>query len=324
MTILLVWQECSSNLLWIVFSCTSLPRPLVRASPNDSPTVEFGVRGGALPLALSPFLVVVRWDGDEAALGCLTAIPLHCVILQGWKFFFLSLSARSYSCGPINIASTIAEGTMLLKLERFTHHSRIRRESSCDHTCTSAKVRWQAWKLKITFKYSFFNMIHSYPDLSNIQKLNYLHLTLSGRAESPIESFTISKDNYTTTRVQLFDADNKRAIVLRHATLLIDMLEMIDDSSASIHDFVNHMQAPILSPRALWWIGVIRNNLLFSCDYLFMDTKMPQLNEVFNYLRSASRRYKHHFDSTAVNRLTDLQSRVFTYQVCKYETGICL
>lgn len=95
-------------------------------------------------------------------------------------------------------------------------------------------------------------MIHSYPDLSNTQKLNYLHLSLSGRAESPIESFTISKDNYTAAREQLFDAyDNERVIVLRHATLLIDMLEMIDDSSASIHDFVNHMQAPILSLRSL-------------------------------------------------------------------------
>lgn len=95
-------------------------------------------------------------------------------------------------------------------------------------------------------------MIHSYPDLSNTQKFNYLHLSLSGRAESPIESFTISKDNYTAAREQLFDAyDNERVIVLRHATLLIDMLEMIDDSSASMHDIVNYMQAPILSLRAL-------------------------------------------------------------------------
>lgn len=130
-------------------------------------------------------------------------------------------------------------------------------------------------------------MIHSYPDLSNTQKFNYLHLSVSGRAESPIESFTISKDNYTAAREQLFDAyDNERVIVLRHATLLIDMLEMIDDSSASMHDFVNYMQAPILSLHALGWIGVTRNNLLVSCDYLSMDTKMPQLDEVFNYLWS--------------------------------------
>lgn len=130
-------------------------------------------------------------------------------------------------------------------------------------------------------------MIHSYSDLSNTQKFNYLHLSVSGRAESPIESFTISKDNYTAAREQLFDAyDNERVIVLRHATLLIDMLEMIDDSSASMHDFVNYMQAPILSLRALGWIGVTRNNLLVSCDYLFMDTKMPQLDEIFNYLWS--------------------------------------
>ena len=83
--------------------------------------------GGPLPLALSPLLVVVRCGGDKAALGRLTAIPLHCVILQGWEFLFFSLSARSfasitrwqkrrtalYSCGPLSIASTIAEGVSL-------------------------------------------------------------------------------------------------------------------------------------------------------------------------------------------------------------------
>ena len=131
MTILRVWQECSRNLLWIIFCCTPFPRPLSRASPNNYLTVEFGDRGGgALPLALSLLLVVVRWDGDEGALGRLTAIPLHRVILRGWEFFFLSLSAlffasitrsqkrrtASYSCGPFNIASMIAEGVNLLPM----------------------------------------------------------------------------------------------------------------------------------------------------------------------------------------------------------------
>ena len=43
MIILRVWQECSKNLLWICFPS----RPLVWASPNNSLTVEFGVRRGA-------------------------------------------------------------------------------------------------------------------------------------------------------------------------------------------------------------------------------------------------------------------------------------
>ena len=92
MTILRVWQECSRNLLWIILA-------LVQASPNNSLIVEFGVRGGggALSLALSLLLVAIRWDGDEAALGCLTANPLHRIILQGWEFLFLSLSARSFA-----------------------------------------------------------------------------------------------------------------------------------------------------------------------------------------------------------------------------------
>lgn len=126
MTILRVWQECSRNLLWIIFCCTSFPRPLVRARPNNSLTVEFSVRGAIASSAILPSSrgpLGRRWSG----LGRLTAIPLHRLILQGWEFFFLSLSAcsfasitrsqkrrtASYSCGPLNIASTIAEGVNL-------------------------------------------------------------------------------------------------------------------------------------------------------------------------------------------------------------------
>ena len=43
-----VRQECSRNLSWIVFCCTPFPRPLLPASPNNSLSVEFGVRGGGI------------------------------------------------------------------------------------------------------------------------------------------------------------------------------------------------------------------------------------------------------------------------------------
>ena len=98
MTILCVWQECSRNVLWIVFSCTPFPRPLVRASSNNSSTIEFGARGGeALPLVPSPLLVAARWDRGEVTLGRLTAIPLRRVTLQGWEFFPLFLPAPSFT-----------------------------------------------------------------------------------------------------------------------------------------------------------------------------------------------------------------------------------
>ena len=68
MTILCVWQECSRNVLWIVFSCTPFPRPLVRASSNNSSTVEFGARGGSIaPSAIPPSSrgsLGSRWSGS--------------------------------------------------------------------------------------------------------------------------------------------------------------------------------------------------------------------------------------------------------------------
>ena len=70
MTILRVWQECSRNLLWIIFCCTPFPRPLVPASPNNSLTVEFGVRvgGGIAPSAIPPSScgpLGRRWSGSR-------------------------------------------------------------------------------------------------------------------------------------------------------------------------------------------------------------------------------------------------------------------
>ena len=61
MTILCVWQECSRNLLWIIFSCTPFPRPLVRASSNNSSTIEFGAGGGGIaPSAIPPICRSVK------------------------------------------------------------------------------------------------------------------------------------------------------------------------------------------------------------------------------------------------------------------------
>nr|XP_034194196.1 uncharacterized protein LOC117610668 [Osmia lignaria] len=55
--------------------------------------------------------------------------------------------------------------------------------------------RLEKW---IVFKDAFQTIIHAHPGLNDIQKLHYLRLSLSGKAESAIESFTISEDNYKT------------------------------------------------------------------------------------------------------------------------------
>nr|XP_012147360.1 PREDICTED: uncharacterized protein LOC105663391 [Megachile rotundata] len=162
--------------------------------------------------------------------------------------------------------------------------------------------RLEKW---IAFKDAFQTMIHAHTGLSDIQKLHYLRLSLSGKAESAIESFTISEDNYRATWDQLIETyDNTRALVLRHSALLRDTPAMIDDTAESIRDLVNHMQSQIRSLHALGrsWED-IANDLLTSIaiskmgpntkrewEQTLSDTSMPKISDVFRHLRNASHR----------------------------------
>lgn len=162
--------------------------------------------------------------------------------------------------------------------------------------------RLEKW---VAFKDSFSTMIHSHPGLTDIQKLHYLRLSLSGKAESAMESFTISEDNYRAAWDQLNETyDNTRALVLRHSTLLRDTPAMIDDSAESIRDMINHMQSHIRSLNALGrsWAD-IANDLVASIaiskmspgtkrdwEQTLNDTNMPKIADIFRHLRNASHR----------------------------------
>ncbi|XP_076660830.1 uncharacterized protein LOC143364282, partial [Halictus rubicundus] len=159
----------------------------------------------------------------------------------------------------------------------------------------------------ITFKDAFQIMIHAHEGLSNIQKLNYLKLSLSGRAETAIGAFTISDDNYAAAWEHLNEIyDNKRALVLRHAALLRDTPAMPNESSEAIRDLVNYMQLHIRSLQALGrsWED-IANDLLTSIvisrmgkdtrktwERTLADTQMPKINDIFKFLHMSSHQCK--------------------------------
>ncbi|KOC58678.1 hypothetical protein WH47_08042, partial [Habropoda laboriosa] len=162
--------------------------------------------------------------------------------------------------------------------------------------------RLEKW---VAFKDAFSTMIHAHSGLSDIQKLHYLRLSLSGKAESAIESFTISEDNYKAAWDQLNETyDNTRALVLQHAALLRNTPTMTDDTAESIRDMINHMQSQIRSLQALGrsWEN-IANDLLASIaiskmspgtkrewEQTLSDTTMPKIADIFRHLRNASHR----------------------------------
>ncbi|KOC69641.1 hypothetical protein WH47_10752 [Habropoda laboriosa] len=157
----------------------------------------------------------------------------------------------------------------------------------------------------VAFKDAFSTMIHAHSGLSDIQKLHYLRLSLSSKAESAIESFTISEDNYKAAWDQLIETyDNTRALVLQHAALLRNTPTMTDDTAESIRDMINHMQSQIRSLEALGrsWEN-IANDLLASIaiskmspgtkrewEQTLSDTTVPKIADIFRHLRNASHR----------------------------------
>ncbi|XP_076395362.1 uncharacterized protein LOC143265690 [Megachile rotundata] len=159
----------------------------------------------------------------------------------------------------------------------------------------------------VTFKDAFETMIHSQPGLSNVQRLQYLRLSLIGQAESAIDVFTISEDNYEAAWNQLKDIyDNKRVLVLRHATLIRNTPQMTDDSPKAIRDFVNHIQLHIRSLQALCrtWED-IASDLLTSMmiakmsaeirrawERTLTDTAVPKAIDLLKHLRIASHQSK--------------------------------
>ncbi|XP_076230259.1 uncharacterized protein LOC143175859 [Nomia melanderi] len=194
-------------------------------------------------------------------------------------------ATRSVNDSPALSASSSAIGVHLPKIELPKFDGRL-----------------EKW---VAFKDAFSTMIHSHPGLTDIQKLHYLRLSLSGKAESAIESFTISEDNYKAAWDQLIETyDNTRALVLQHSALLRDTPVMIDDTAESIRDLINHMQSHIRSLHALGrsWED-IASDLLASIaiskmstgtkrewEQTLSDTTMPKIADIFRHLRNASHR----------------------------------
>ncbi|XP_029054260.1 uncharacterized protein LOC114881599 [Osmia bicornis bicornis] len=212
-----------------------------------------------------------------------------------------STAPRTANESPASSTSSAAIGVHLPKIDLPKFDSRL-----------------EKW---IAFKDAFQTMIHAHPGLSDIQKLHYLRLSLSGKAESAIESFTISEDNYRAAWDQLIETyDNTRALVLRHSALLRDTPAMHDDTAEAICDLVNHMQSQIRSLHALGrsWED-IANDLLTSIaiskmgprtkrewEQTLSDTTMPKIADIFRHLRNASHRCRN--ENSSVTHQTPISN----------------
>ncbi|KZC15141.1 hypothetical protein WN55_07102 [Dufourea novaeangliae] len=114
--------------------------------------------------------------------------------------------------------------------------------------------------------------------------------------------------------------DNQRALVLRHAALLRDTPAMLDNSSESVRDLVNHVQLHIRSLQALGrnWEN-IANDIIASIvvskmseetrktwERTLSDTDVPKIEDIFKHLHNASHQTEE-YNSTAKHDLPNVK-----------------
>ncbi|KOC63374.1 hypothetical protein WH47_04092 [Habropoda laboriosa] len=157
----------------------------------------------------------------------------------------------------------------------------------------------------VEFKDAFETLIHAHTGLSDVEKLTYLRLSLIGAAQRTIASFSMSRDNYTAAWEQIVEAyDNKRALIMRHAELIVDMPTMPDDSPESIRDAIDHMQSHLRSLTALGrseaeqrddlCVAILNRKLgpktRHTWEQTLTDTEMPSIHSFLKHLRIQSHR----------------------------------
>lgn len=91
-------------------------------------------------------------------------------------------------------------------------------------------MRWLA------FHDTFLALIHSNPDVADIQKFHYLRAAIKGEAAQLIESISISSANYNLAWQTLVSRySNDYLLKKRHLQALFDIQRVKKESAASLH-----------------------------------------------------------------------------------------
>ncbi|XP_055614807.1 uncharacterized protein LOC129761123 [Toxorhynchites rutilus septentrionalis] len=92
----------------------------------------------------------------------------------------------------------------------------------------------------LAFHDTFMALIHSNPELPDIQKFHYLRAAVKGEAAQLIESIGISSVNYATTLESRYS--NDYLLKKRHLQALFDIPRMKKESAATLHSLVDDFE----------------------------------------------------------------------------------
>lgn len=86
---------------------------------------------------------------------------------------------------------------------------------------------------RLEFRDTFNSLIHSNPEISNIQKFHYLRASLEGSASQIIQSLEFSSENYEVAWNLLCDRyNNSRILINNHVKALLNLKHIRDESSS--------------------------------------------------------------------------------------------
>lgn len=153
----------------------------------------------------------------------------------------------------------------------------------------------------MSFKDTFVSMIHNDPDLSNVQKLQYLKSILKGDAARKIQIFSISEENYGKAWELLQRSyENRRHLIGRHLSLLLKLPNQERESARGIGELADVAQQHIqsletlgikISPEIV--VQIIEEKLYKTTLEKWEETlsnEFPSLDDLFEFLyRTAAR-----------------------------------
>ena len=176
--------------------------------------------------------------------------------------------------------------------------------------------KYEDW---VSFKDSFEFLINSEPDLTDIEKLHFLKSAVVGDAARKISIFSITGDNYKTAWYLLEKTyNNKRIIISRHLTLLLNMEKVERESVDGLCKLADQAQQHM---KALENLGVIVGEeivvkiveqklpkfVAIKWDETLKRDQFPTLNELTEFIYGTAARMSIRKTSEEANSTSNLK-----------------
>ncbi|XP_053597696.1 uncharacterized protein LOC128668557 [Microplitis demolitor] len=146
--------------------------------------------------------------------------------------------------------------------------------------------------------YNLFATLIDQEDLPPVKKLNYLRLSLTGKAASAIESLELTDDNYSVALDILKEKyESVRRVTRRHWSLLREYPKLQKDSAAAINQLVDtfyqhtraleNLKAPVSSwdiPLVDLILSKLNSTTIWHWELTLTDEKVPSYKNLLTFL----------------------------------------